>query len=211
MKRYSEKETLKVRQLRREKGYSFVQLSRITGIPQTTIRNWCYSDDVHTKWDTLRTTNERRRQEYKKSEMAALSKIESIGEPMAKIFAALIYWCEGAKYPATNRMALANSDVELQRTFIYLLRKGFSLDEARFSVHLQIHDTHNFGELREYWSDKLGIPTSQFLKPTVTSAKGKKHRKSYYGTCTLRYGDYGLQLKLIGLYEAIFNKFGFSE
>ena len=92
--------------------------------------------------------------------------------------AALLYWCEGAKYPATNRLNFANSDVELVKTFIYLLRKSFSLNESKFSVHLQIHDTHDYEELKFFWSRELKIPLKQFIRPTITSATGKKHRSN---------------------------------
>lgn len=206
MKRYSEQDITKTRELRRATAYSFIQLERITGIPQTTIRNWCHDDSVHTKWDTLRATNERKRQEFKKTEIGVLTRITNIDTQLAKILVAIIYWCEGAKYPATNRLAIANSDVELLRVFILLLRIAFPIDESKFSVHLQIHTTHDYEKLKKYWSDQLGIPTTQFIRPTVTSPNGKKHRSSYSGTCTLKYMDYSLQLKLIGLYEALAEK-----
>lgn len=203
MKRYTEQEITKIRKLRRETAYSFIQLERITGIPQTTIRNWCHDDNVRTKWDTLRATNERKRLEFKKSETAALARVTNIDVQLAKILVAIIYWCEGAKYPATNRLAIANSDVELLRMFISLLRIAFPIDESKFRVHLQIHTTHDYEKLKKYWSDQLGISTTQFICPTITSPNGKKHRSSYSGTCTLKYMDYSLQLKLIGLYEAL--------
>ena len=91
------------------------------------------------------------------------------------------------------------------------MRKGFILDESKFSVHLQIHDTHNFEKIKSIWSKELNIPESKFLKPTITTATGKKHRATtYIGTCNLNYRDYRLQLKLIGLYEAFVNKLSLS-
>lgn len=206
MKRYSEQEIDKIKLLRRINAFSFSHLGRITGIPQTTIRNWCYDEKVHTKWDTLRATNERRRQEFRDSELNSLSILADIQKDLAKVLAAIIYWCEGSKYPATNGMVLVNSDAGLLRTFISLLRKAFPLDESKFRVHLQIHDTHDFEKLKKYWSETLSISPSLFIRPTITSANGKKHRNSYFGTCSLKYGDYSLQLKLIGLYEAFTRK-----
>ena len=47
--------------------------------------------------------------------------------PLAKILCALIYWCEGAK--VKTGIAFTNSDPNLVRTFLHLLKTGFDIDE----------------------------------------------------------------------------------
>jgi hypothetical protein len=207
MGKYPDEEIERARELRRKERYSFAQLQRITGIPATTIRNWCSNDSLGTRWDILLTSNERKRQEIKASETSIISTLKNISNREAKIFAALIYWCEGTKYPASNKLEFTNSDPTLQKLFISLLRKSFPLDESKFRVHLQIHDIHVIQEINRFWSKLLSIPESQFIKPTITKARGGKHRKEYFGTCALRYTDFRIQLKLIGIYEAFAKRF----
>ena len=201
MKRYRDWEIENAKILRKKEHYSFAQLHKLTGIPATTIRNWCAADVLGSKWDTLLITNERKRKELKASETNILSSLKDIDCTNAKIFAALLYWCEGTKYPANNKVEFSNSDPALQRLFITLLRKGFHLDETKFRIHLQIHDTHNYEEIKRFWSDLLKVPNTKFIKPTITIRKGGKHKKEYFGTCAVRYIDFRVQLKLIGIYE----------
>ncbi len=210
MKRYLDSEIAQIKTQRKKHRYSFSHLSRLYGIPSSTIRNWCYGDTVFTKGDILRSFHARKREELKESETLGTDDMVRMSIEQAKLFAAIIYWCEGAKYPASNRLALTNSDPDLIRTFLELLRKGFSLDNTKLRVHLQIHANQNYEKLKQYWVDRLSIQGGLFIKPTITSLNGKKHRAQYYGTCTVRYQDYRLQLKLIGLYEAFARKIGMS-
>lgn len=202
MSKYTDRDIEKARELRRKNRYSFAHLQKLTGIPATTIRNWCNGDNLGTKWDTLLTTNERKRQELKKSEIYVVSSIKPISRNIAKILVSIIYWCEGCKYPSTNKVAFVNSDPDLVKTFLILFRKAYILDESKLRVHLQIHNTHNYNNLSTFWSNLLQIPVSKFIKPTITKIKGGKHRKIYKGTCTIRYADFRVQLKLMGIYKA---------
>jgi hypothetical protein len=203
MKRYSDETILQAQELRRQNHYSFAQLQKITDIPATTIRNWCKNDILGTRWDTLLATNERKRQEIILSEQSTLDEIKDITPAQAKVYAALLYWCEGAKYPSSNKMDFTNSDPRLMQLFIFLLRRAFPLDESKFSLRLQLHTTHTFTVARSYWCNLLSIPESQAMKPTITHPRGGKHRSNYRGTCTLRYSDFRLQLKLIAISEIV--------
>src|SRR5581483_1406939 len=194
--------------LRRIEKYSFAELQRITGIPATTIRNWCLDINSGNRWDTLLIKNERNRQALKIFDVPDLKILDITNAVYAKLFIALIYWCEGSKYPATNKINFTNSDISLMKVFVTLFRKAFFLDESKFRVHLQIHNTHNYDEIKQLWSDALNISPSQFLKPTITKAKGGKHRINYLGTCTVRYYDYKILLRITGIYEELIRKLG---
>lgn len=200
MKKYTDLEIHHAISLRKKYLYSFVQLQKLTGIPATTIRNWC-SNFKGNKWETLLATNQRKRDVLLNSELNAVNSVLPINTSFAKIYAALLYWCEGAKYPSTHRVAFTNSDPQLIKLFVNLLRKAFDLDEKKFNLRLQLHTTHDVEKINKYWSKLLNIPYSRILKPTITSPRGKKHKFNYMGTCTVRYEDYRIQLKLIGIYQ----------
>lgn len=207
MRKYLDKHIQDAINLRKTHKYSFKTLSKLTGIPANTIRGWCKDEIIGTRWDTLLITNERLRQEHKNSEKKVVNRIKTIDKELAKVFVALIYWCEGTKYPSENRVTFVNSDPTLTKLFLELLRKAFPINESKLRIQLQIHKTHNFGDIRKFWSELLLIPESQFSKPTVTTPNGGKHRHNYLGTCSVRYTDFRVQLKLMGIYEEFARRF----
>ncbi len=119
----------------------------------------------------------------------------------ARLFASLLYWCEGSKHPSSNALAFSNSDPAMVHTFISLLRQGFRLDKEKLRVHLQIHTTHEPKKVFQFWSELLGIKREYFHKPTITRPTRKMKRASYLGTCTVKYYDVRLLLQLMGIYE----------
>ena len=205
-KRYPDELIIKIRTVREKEKLSFKELGRRYKIPDVTIGGWC-KGTVGTKWDSLLVNNERRREKIKKSDISVIPNIKKLNSKESKFLASLLYGCEGSKYPAQRGVAFANSDPGLIVTFIWLLRKGFELKEDKFTVHLQIHTTHNFKELKKYWSKLLNLSEKCFIKPTITVPRGGKHRSVYMGTCTLRYWDYRIQLKLLGIFERFIGSF----
>jgi hypothetical protein len=129
-----------------------------------------------------------------------------IDKNSAKIFASLIYWCEGSRYANCNCVSFANSDINLIKTFLELFRIGFNPKEKKFRVHLQLHTTHDKKEITSFWSNTLKISENQFYKPTVTKPMEKMKRKDYKGTCTVKYYDFILFNEIIGTYEAFLKK-----
>lgn len=206
MRRHAYDFIQKVVALRQKERYSYALLSRKVGIPSSTVRNWCVGLDKGSKWDTLIRSNERKRQEFRAADKYVVKKYDLSDTTKAKLMVALLYWCEGSKYPSSTAVTMVNSDPELLRTFICLLRRAYELDESKFHVHVQIHTTHDFEKVREYWSNVLQIEPSRFIKPTITKPNGKKHRSEYLGTCTVKYQDYRLLLKLMGIYDAFAKK-----
>lgn len=169
-------------------------------IPNSTIRNWCWESGI-LRGESLRHTNEERRIELKLSEAQIAPKINGISNKEAKLIVALLYGCEGAKYPASTSLSFSNSDPKLVFAFYKLLKMAYEIDLSKIHIHLQIHSTHNYPEIRSFWSELLKVPENQFQNPTVREPRGSKHRENYLGTCSLRYGDYRIQLKMQGIYQ----------
>lgn len=144
---------------------------------------------------------ERKRRIFLNMDKVSLDKID---KNEAKIFAALLYWCEGSKYPASTNLSFTSSDTKMLQLFLSLFRKGFNPIESKFRIWLQIHSDQNKQKIFRYWSDVLRIPESQFIKPKITVKKGGRYRRVYYGTCSLRYGDYSMILRLTGIYQRFY-------
>lgn len=131
----------------------------------------------------------------------------NIDAPLARILCALIYWCEGAKSEKTG-IAFTNSDPNLVRTFLHLLRIGFDVDEKKFSVCVHIHKYHDAKKQLDFWSKTTNIPLERFIKPYQKSNTGKRIRKDYQGCVSIRYYSNDLARRILMLGKATILKLG---
>ncbi|MEI6040033.1 MAG: hypothetical protein WCP93_01645 [Candidatus Berkelbacteria bacterium] len=187
---------------KRIKGNSIRKISKELQISDTTIGRWV--KDI--KSDSLSYNKNRLKNEDEKQKYNHLFKNLKITAKNAKLFCSLLYWCEGSKYPSSNCVTFVNSDFKLVKTFFQLLKQVFEIDNNKVRIHLQIHATHNFEEVRKFWSKLLAIPEEQFYKPTITNPAQKMKRLNYKGTCTLKYFDSKILLQITGIFEEFSNK-----
>ena len=138
----------------RHKKLSFQEISRILKIPSTTIRTWCYDFGID-RHESLRINNEYRRNLIRALDIKITQDLNNISSESAHLFAAILYGCEGCKYPATTNISFVNSNPKIIKTFIKLLRKAFVLDENKFRVHLQIYNDHDFKKLKNFGANCL--------------------------------------------------------
>ncbi len=109
----------------------------------------------------------------------------------------LLYWAEGAKGKAV--LDFANTSPELCLLFITLLRECYDLDETKLRIRLHLHKYHDELKQKEFWSELLKIPTTQFnaiiWKKEPNS--GKRYRQNYHGICFLKYNSVDLQKRIM--------------
>lgn len=115
----------------------------------------------------------------------------------AKLLCSLIYWCEGAKND-TN-LCFTNSDPNLVRTFLQLLRNSYELDEKKFRLVMHLHDYHQEWEQKEFWSKVTRISPSLFSKSYLKPHTGKRKRTGYQGCVSIRYHDSVIARSLLTL------------
>lgn len=187
----------KVQEKRKSESLGIKKLSRLFGVPDTTISRWVRSIPIGSK----SFSNARKKETEDKRQYIGAAKSIPVNEETAKILCALLYWCEGSKYPASNGVIFSNSDAHLVKTFLYLLRNGFTIDDHKLRAHLQLHTTHDVATTTAFWSKELHIPKTQFYKPTVTRPTRTMKREGYQGTCTVKYYDAKLLLGIMGLYR----------
>ncbi len=186
-------------------GATVSEISKLLKTDSTKISRWVNSIErmqqrTKAKNGIIRIQSRERIYSYNrdKVQMAPLTQKE------AKLYASVFYWCEGAKYPSSNNVNFTTSDVKMQMLFLTLFRKAFRPNESKFRIWLQLHTTHDRDKVFQYWSEKLKIPITQFYKPHITSKRGGRYREEYMGTCSLRYADYRLLLRMMGIYTRLF-------
>lgn len=187
----------------RKRGSSIKKLKMKFGVPETTISRWIR--DIPSSSSTFNAA--RGKEESFKKELHHLADKVIMDSDLAKIFVSLLYWCEGSKHPSSSFVAFSNSDPLLVKTFLTFLRHGFKIKETKLKVILQLHSTHPQRTTMQFWSDLLQVPLKQFYKPTVTEPTRKMKRLDYKGTCTVKYFDVKLVLKIMGLYESLSHRF----
>ena len=120
---------------------------------------------------------------------------------LAKIFCALMWWCEGNKNESFVRFT--NSDSSLIKNYLQTFRRGFDLDESKFRVLVHLHSYHNEEQQKKFWSETTKIPLKQFHKSYQKSNTGKRKHDNYQGCIAVSYYDAKIAKEL----EAIYNAF----
>jgi len=124
MKFYTKDIVENARELKRN-GAKTKEIVKELGITRDTLLRWCF-DIPSNNSNHLR--HSKIKEELKNRGAKNIEKL-IINKDAAKIFASLIYWCEGARYTNCNCVDFANSDVNLIKTFLRLFRFGFNLKE----------------------------------------------------------------------------------
>ncbi len=114
-----------------------------------------------------------------------LEKANSTKEEL-KIYLSLLYWGEGAK--TGRRLMFINSDPEMIKSYLFLLRKSFPIDESKFRAVLHLHEYHIEEDLKRYWSKLTGI-NEDCISIYKKANTGKKIKEDYKGCISVRYGD----------------------
>jgi len=122
---------------------------------------------------------------------------KKIGELILSAF----YSAEGGK--KENCFVLANSNQEILKGIINLLRFIYKIDEAKFRCCLHLRKDQNDEELKKFWSKILNIPETKFLKTQFDKRTIKKTYDHYKGVCVLIYYDMALQRRILYLGDNI--------
>ena len=122
-----------------------------------------------------------------------------------KVYCSLLYWCEGGKTDKYG-VRFINSDPDLIRTFLYLFRKAFPVDEKKFRVLLHLHKYHNEKKQKAFWSTVTGISEKQFLKTFHKPNTGKRIKDNYPGCAAIYYYNTEIAREMRTLSKVFANK-----
>ena len=122
-----------------------------------------------------------------------------------KLMCALIYYCEGSK-SVKDGVSFINSDPELLRTFLFLLRRTFLLSESKIRLCMHLHSYHNESKQKSFWSKITGIPENQFTKSFMKKEGGLYEKKDYPGCLRVKYGDVNIARELLYIAHLYFKR-----
>ena len=100
-------------------------------------------------------------------------------------------------------VCLANSNPDICRAFIQLLRKTYPIQEEKFRCHLRLRLDQKAKTEIQFWSKLLKIPPTKFLKSQHDSRSiGKPTTPGYHGVCAIYYYDASIQKNILALGQA---------
>lgn len=118
---------------------------------------------------------------YEKSlaeKCGVLKNVKSYTKYQLKIFLALLYWGEGSK--TKKNLTFTNSDHNLIKSYLKLLRASFNVDEKKISAWLHLHDYHDRQEMLTFWSNVTGIDKKRIHVYNKKNA-GLRKKRDYKG------------------------------
>lgn len=110
-------------------------------------------------------------------------------EKELRIAGLMLYWGEGTKY-RDQIVDLANSDPEMIRIFLQMLRDIYGILEEKLRVLLYCYADQDVDKLKKFWINVTNIAEKQFIKPYIRQdfLESKKN-KMPYGLIHVRYHD----------------------
>ncbi|KKQ87525.1 MAG: hypothetical protein UT09_C0014G0007 [Parcubacteria group bacterium GW2011_GWF2_38_8] len=194
----------------RVKGYSVKELHKILGVSKSTISVWIQGIELSDKAEirlkknytngqlaSQKTIKEKTRQKNIQADNFAeevLSKTDFTKTNQTAL-CSMIYFCEGNK-SLKSLVTFTNSDANLIRTFLYLFRNSFDLDEKKFRVLMHLHKYHNEKTQKDFWSNVTGISQEQFNRSYLKPNSGKYKKEGYQGCIKVHYADVSVARKL---------------
>lgn len=121
---------------------------------------------------------------------------------LALLFCSLLYWCEGAKDKNDTTFTFSNSDAQLMRGFMKLMRSALVLEERKFRVRMHLHEYHNEVSQKKFWSEVTGISEELFARTYWKPHTAKTIKEGYPGCVHIEYYDVVIARKIYAMARA---------
>jgi len=204
----------------RKRGLSFRYIENKLGIPRSTLSGWLKNiklsknqeQKLFDNWNNglinarkkaalwHKQDGDNRKNAIRVEVKNFISDI-SINKKIGELVMATFYLAEGGK--TENNFSLANSNPEILKGIISLLRFLYKIDESKFRCALHLRKDQNEEQLKKFWSKTLNIPKPQFLKTQFDKRTIKKTYEHYKGVCVLIYYDMALQRRILYMGDEI--------
>ncbi|MBU1083026.1 helix-turn-helix domain-containing protein [Patescibacteria group bacterium] len=202
----------------RKKGYSLKEIAEKLSVAKSTVSLW--TRDIKMSKSALKrleskvkkaviisaqrhiaVTNAEREYFFRKAAKLLDKNLDTISKDEAKLYTALLYWCEGTK-STDNLIKFANSDPKLVKFFLTVFRRGFDLQLKKFRAMMHLHEYHIENRQIKFWAKITGIPTKQFYRSYQKPHTGKRIKPDYPGCITINYYDKIVAREIFGLIKA---------
>jgi len=183
-------------------GQSLLEIARELGVAKSSVSLWVRdipaAPHVQTEkarararewWIAERGRRDVMRQQEK---LDAAREVGRLTDRELLLIGAAVYWAEGSKakpWRQDESLQFINSDPRMILLFLrWLELLDVHGDRIRFSVH--IHESADIDAALRFWSELVGVPTSEFGKTVIKRHQPRTNRKNIgddYVGCLLVY------------------------
>jgi transposase len=202
----------------RRQGYSFNEISRKFGIAKSTTSLWLRNIPLNESGkkrlkkisDNGRKkaviTNRRKREVIlrKIKKYCTVLRGRKYVKDDFKLFLAMLYWGEGSK--TGRKVSFMNSDPEMIRTYLFLLRNTFKIDENKLRLCIHLHSYHDENEVVDFWSRITGIKRDK-IHIYRKENSGKNIKEGYRGCVSVNYCDVKIFKEILLIIKRFVNRF----
>lgn len=126
----------------------------------------------------------------------SLAHIDFADDAIAELALAILYLGEGMKKSAVT--AVGNSDPLILKFFVAMLRRLYKIPVHHMKCEIHIRADQDPHKITRYWSRTLGIPATNFGKPSIDiRTAGIATYPHYKGVCIVRCSRVAIQRKLV--------------
>jgi len=200
----------------RELGKSLSYISKKINVPKSTVSGWVSGTQLSS--EVLKNISDNRviaqqkvnlvkkkRKDFLQTKLENRVKQQLFNMPVSaellKTICAILFWTEGSK--SGSFVSFINSDPKMISLFLYTLRHSFNIDESKLRGLVHVHEYHNEGKIKEYWSQVSGISLNQFNKSYKKTNTGKRKKEGYLGSFRVRYYDVTVARELTAIYTML--------
>lgn len=208
----------------RHLGWSYPMIEKKLGVPKATMSSWlsslklsksarqCISarkkenlvklrhkalEVKHTKW--LKNKQELQ------IEVSNCFENYNFDIRIRELLLAMLYLGEGFK--GRSCLGLGNSNPEIIRLFVRLVRDIYDVDEKKFRCFLHLRMDQKEIKEKKFWSKQAGIPLINFRKTQFDErTAGQKTWTNYHGVCIIYYYDAAFDKRLSEVQRMIIKK-----
>lgn len=122
-----------------------------------------------------------------------------------ELLLAMLYLGEGFK--GKFCIGLGNSNPEIMRLFVKLVREVYTTDESKFRCFLHLRMDQMEEKEKSFWSRQVGVPLVNFRKTQFDKRTlGRKTWQNYHGVCVVYYYDAAIDKRLSEVQRMIIKK-----
>lgn len=200
----------------RLKGKSIKEIEKTLKIPRSTLSGWLREIKLTEKqrqrldknWQNAlikarkkaviwhKDQKKRRLIEAKQQALSVLSQIDTQNKYTLELALSMLYLGEGDK---TQQTSMGSSSPIILKFFIKALYTLYGVEMADLKCELHLRSDQNEKDIKQYWSDELGIPYPNFQAYKDKRTAKSRTYHSYKGVCVVRCGNIALQRKIVHL------------
>ena len=193
MRAIPEQKIARIRQLRTQ-GFSIPEISHELDQSKSTVFRYIQGVEIapiyRKRWlDRRNASKIISTRNWIAARIKAERAVSELSDKELTLIGVSLYWAEGAK----KDFMFSNTDPEMIRVFLAILRKIFRVKDDDIKISLRIYEDLDRNACLKYWSMITGAELDQ--DTSIDILRGSKNGKLKYGMCRVRVKKGGLLLK----------------